>query len=182
MRMFSKENKIALLTLLILTGFSAQTRFVYNQTTNVFQGSIDDYSGDLLEHRMAQSNLTESYQLFDTEKIHENLGVSDWGHIGTNILMKTYPAEYKRSLPPCSINQPDLSLEMLGGVKLPKFENIYDHIITENLIFILTSSVDVFFYEAIPTQDKKGNLSIKVQPSARRIESIPDFLLKNFGS
>ena len=182
MSMNFKEKTILLTFLLVLSGLSDQTQFVYNQTTNVFQGAIDDYAPELLAHRIPQATLNQSYQLFDTEKIHENLGVSDWGHISTNIVMNYYPKTYTRSLPPCAINQPSLTLEMLGTTKLPSFENIYDHIITENLVFILTSAIDVFFYEAIPTEDKKGNFSIIVEPSARRIKSIPDFMLGNFGT
>jgi hypothetical protein len=177
-----KDKTILLIFLLVLSGLSNQTQFVYNQTTNVFQGAIDDYSPELLANRMPQASLNQSYQLFDTEKIHENLGVSDWGHISTNIVMNSYPTTYTRSLPPCAINQPSLTLEMLGATKLPPFENIYDHIITQNLVFILTSAIDVFFYEAIPTEDERGNFSIKVQPSTRRIKSIPDFMLANFGT
>jgi hypothetical protein len=96
--------------------------------------------------------------------------------------MNSYPTTYTRSLPPCAINQPSLTLEMLGATKLPAFENIYDHIITQNLVFILTSAIDVFFYEAIPKEDERGNFSIKVQPSTLRIKSIPDFMLANFGT
>jgi len=146
-------------------------KLVYNEESSIFQGSQDDYSEDLLNLRITetQSKNTMESELFDTERFSINLGVADWGPISTALLMTKFPKSYKRALPPCTVSQSSLSYNMLNSEKLPKFDNVYDFAINKNMVFILTSSVDLYFYIAVKENSDSNEKKVKLMPSSKKI-------------
>ena len=146
---------LTLLTILALLPYSLSMNFAFDHETNVFLGSYDDYPAPLLESRIVETNSTFKAQVFENEPLSLNLGINDWGPMSTNLLMMTYPKDYVRPLPPCSISQSDISYHLIHEKEISKIDKVYDYVIHKNLVYVLTDTVDLFFYETKTTTEAR---------------------------
>lgn len=172
------------LLLLLLATYCYSNRMVYDHKSNLFMGMQDSYSESLQSKRILEVNNTFSKEIFDSEKLDVNLGVADWGPISTSLLMTESPKDYNMSSPPCRITTPDMSYNILNVQKLPQFDDVYDYVVHQNMAFILTSSVDIYFYEATfgnsEVTNKTNIFGIKLVKSQKKINGMSESFLKNF--
>jgi hypothetical protein len=125
-----------LLSILAVIPYCLANKFAFDVKTQTFRGSYDDYSEDLLNSRIVETNSTFAKELFDGEPLNLNLGIDDWGPISTNLLMTDFPKDYSRPSPPCTISNSDLSYHLVHEKLISKIDAIYDYVIHKNSVWV----------------------------------------------
>lgn len=168
------KNPIGPLKILIFLTISSiiLSKLVFNEEKNIYQGTEDDYSTELYSRRINSNNNQDvkvvNFKIEQGEKFNKFLGVEDWGPISNNLLMQEWPDDYKKAMLPCSVKKGELSYKMINTAKLDNMDEIYDWSITKNEIFILTSNVEVLYYNILQSEDEE---STKIKEIKNSFES-----------